>query len=301
MYVAAEAHEEYGVDTMARIDVFYVIAGAELDLFFRPSGDAAGAYMPAEFFGAPGIVINSDHPLALQRYSGGHELGHHEFGHGAKIDYETELALRPESDVEPDEMLAEAFASWFLMPPELVELILERLGLERPQTPRDVYQLALRLGTSYQATCYHLPSVKLLTGPKAHAWGQLELRKIKEQITSLPRPEGWQFDVWAIREGDDQQTLVVRAGDRVVIELADVEVLELPAGASVLEAEQDTLFSETPMIEIDIARDAPAGLGALEFDRGVDGRFRIDLAVERPRLGVYRPAGERNHAATEAR
>lgn len=287
MDAAAEAHEEYGVDTFARIDVFATIAGIGIELFFRPTAEIAGAYMPAEAFGAAGIVINSDHPLALQRYSGGHELGHHWFGHGAKIDYGVELATQPERDrLEPEEMLAEAFASWFLMPPELVELMLERLGLDRPRTPRDVYQLALRLGTSYQAACYHLPSVQLLTSAKAHAWAQLKLREIKEEITALPKPGGWRQDVWAIRDGDEGQALAVRPGDRLVFELAEAEVTKLPPQAALLDGAAETLFSTTPLAEIDIGAGA-SGRGVLELARP-SGPFRLELAIERPRVGLYR-------------
>jgi hypothetical protein len=287
MDAAAEAHEEYAVDTFARVDVFAVIVEAGIDLFFRPTGDVAGAYLPAAAFGAGGIVINSDHPLALQRYSGGHELGHHWYGHGAKVDYEVELATGPDRDrLDPEEMLAEAFASWFLMPPELVELMLERVGVERPRTPRDVYQLALRLGTSYQATCYHLPSVQLLKSASAHTWAQMTLRTIKEELTSLPRPGGWRQDVWAIREGDEGQTLTVRRGDRLVFELADVEVVTLPPGATLLEGTAETLFSRTPFVEMDVALDAPPGATAIGLSHA--GRpFQLGLQVERSQIGPY--------------
>lgn len=287
MDAAAEAHEEYGIDTFARIDVFAVIIEAGIDLFFRPTGDVAGAYLPAATFGATGIVINSDHPLALQRYSGGHEFGHHWYGHGAKVDYEVELATRPERDrLDSEEMLAEAFASWFLMPPELVELMLERVGVERPRTPRDVYQLALRLGTSYQATCYHLPSVQLFKSDSAHAWAQLTLRTIKEELTSLPRPGGWRQDVWAIREGDEGQTLTVRRGDRLVFELADTEVVTLPPGATLLDGTAETLFSGTPFVEVDIALDAPPGVTAIGLSCAGQ-PLQLGLQIERQQIGPY--------------
>lgn len=289
MYLAAEAHEEYAVDTLRRIDVFAVIAAAGIKLLFRPLGHAAGFYLPADVFGAPGIEINSDHPLALQRYSGGHELGHYEFGHRAKVDMETEVATRPEPDqLEPEEMLAEAFASWFLMPPELVDCLLEQLHIERLRSPGDAYQLALRLGTSYRATCYHLSNLKLMGSAKAHAWGQLELRKIKEQITTLPRPEGWHYDVWAICKGDVGKTLTLRPGDRVVVELANAtNVIELPEGATILKSEQETLFPGMLIIEIDLARNAPEGRGAIELERDGAGSFRVEVAIEPPLLGVY--------------
>jgi Zn-dependent peptidase ImmA (M78 family) len=286
MFAAAEAHEDLGVDTAARIDIFAAI-DVELDLFFKPIG-AAGFYMPVDRFdgNAAGIIVNSDHPLALQRYSGAHELGHHHFGHQPDIDLEAELVARPDREqLSDDEKLAEAFASWFLAPPELVDIVLEQLGLERLRTPRDVYQLALRLGTSYKATCYHLPSLKLLDSRRGHEWAQIELRRIKEEIAPQPRPEGWHNDVWLLGDGDRGRELVVRAGDRLVVDGVS-QVDELPAGATVVADEPPMLVADSSDTVIDIARDAPRGRTQLALSAGNDG-YVIALEVARPCFGKY--------------
>jgi Zn-dependent peptidase ImmA (M78 family) len=290
MFAAAEAHEEYNVDTSARIDVFATIDSAEIDLAFKPIG-AAGLYLPAKLFGANGIVVNSDHPLALQRYSASHELGHHHFGHEPDIDLEPELVARPDREQLPDEeKLAEAFASWFLAPPELVDIVLEQVGVERPWTPRDVYQLALRLGTSYKATCYHLPSLKLLDARVAHQWAQLELRKIKEEIATQQRPEGWHYDVWALGEHDRGVEHVVRAGDRLALELGGTWQVDLPRGFSLVGDEPTTLFPEKRDITVvDIARNAPRGAVTLTLRATNGDTFTVGLEVVRPCVGKYMP------------
>lgn len=290
MFAAAEAHEEHDVDTSARIDVFAIIDSAGIDLAFKPIG-AAGLYLPAKLFGANGIVVNSDHPLALQRYSASHELGHHHFGHEPDIDLEPELVARPDREQLPDEeKLAEAFASWFLAPPELVDVILEQVGAERPAAPRDVYQLALRLGTSYKATCYHLPSLKLLDARVAHQWAQLELRKIKEEIAPQQRSEGWHFDVWALGERDRGAGHVVRAGDRLALALGGTWELELPRGFSLVDDEPTTLFPEaSDTIVVDVARDAPRGPVTLTLRATSGDTFAVRLEVVRPCFGKYMP------------
>jgi hypothetical protein len=286
MFAAAEVHDELGIDTSARIDVFAAIE-RDVDLFFKPIG-AAGLYLPADHLGgnAAGIVVNSDHPLALQRYSAAHELGHHHFGHAPDVDLEAELVARPDREQLPDEeKLAEAFASWFLAPPELVDAVLEQLGLERPRTPRDAYQLALRLGTSYTASCYHLPSLKLLDGPRGHQWAQIELRRIKEETAPRPRPEGWHNDVWLLGEGDREQELVVRAGDRLVLP-GHWQVEEMPGGATVVADAPTTLLDEPPDTVIDIAREARRGRTRLALSAGNDD-YVVTLDVARPCFGKY--------------
>lgn len=300
MFAAAEAHDEYGVDASERIDVFATIDAANIDLFFKPIG-AAGLYMPARLFGADGIVINSDHPLALQRYSASHELGHHHFGHEPDIDLEHELVARPDREQLPDEeKLAEAFASWFLAPPELVDVVLEQIGVERPQAPRDVYQLALRLGTSYKATCYHLPSLKLLDARVAHQWAQLELRRLKEEIAPQARPEGWHHDIWALGERDRGAGHVVRAGDRLVIDVGGTWEVELPPGFSLVDDAPTTLFPEaSDTIVIDIARVARRGPAPLALRAARGETYSVNLDIVRPSFGKYMPTTA--SAPTEAR
>jgi Zn-dependent peptidase ImmA (M78 family) len=300
MFAAAEAHDELGVDTSSRIDIFATIDTAGTDLMFKPIG-AAGLYMPASLFGANGIVVNSEHPLPLQRYSASHELGHHHFGHEPDIDLESELVARPDREQLPDEeKLAEAFASWFLAPPELVDVVLEQLDIERPRSPRDVYQLALRLGMSYKATCYHLPSLKLLDARLAHQWAQLELRKIKEEIAADARPEGWHNDVWAFGEGDRDADHVVRAGDRLVLELAGTWQVDLPHGFSLVGAEPTTLFPETAgTVVVDIARDTRGGTTTLSLRETGGDAYSVQLEVVRPCFGKYiAPAGLRSTTKT---
>ena len=289
MFAAAEAHDDLGIETSVRIDVFAAIDAADIDLFFKPIG-AAGLYMPADWLGgnAPGILVNCDHPLALQRYSGAHELGHHHFGHEPDIDLEAELVAGPDREqLSDEEKLAEAFASWFLAPPELVDLVLDQLDLDRPRTPRDAYQLALRLGTSYKATCYHLPSLKLLDSPRGHQWAQLDLRKIKVEIAPQPRAGGWHNDVWLLADGERDRDLVVRAGDRLVV-AGNWEADELPPQAMMVAACQTTLFADgvDSATVIDIGRDAPRGSARLALSAGID-EFVVSLEITRPQFGKY--------------
>ena len=74
----------------------------------------------------PVIVISSLRPPGRQAYTGGHELGHHIYGHGFRIDELFEN--RPRGPLDEEEFLAECFAGFLLMPRTAVVHAFERRG-----------------------------------------------------------------------------------------------------------------------------------------------------------------------------
>ena len=58
----------------------------------RTAGARVGLYLPEK--PTPGILLHSGHPRTRQRYTAGHELGHHVFGHAAEADVDLEGALQ---------------------------------------------------------------------------------------------------------------------------------------------------------------------------------------------------------------
>jgi hypothetical protein len=284
MIAAANAHVDGGLDALNRIDVFRAMHDAGLKVMFKPLTGSAALYLPPLYGARPGAILNANHPLALQRYSAAHEYGHHVFGHR-----EPQVVRNPEprladGRLAPEEKLAEAFAAWFLMPPEAVDTALERLRTDHPQEPKDAYQLALRLGVSYLAICVHLPSVKRLDRTTASAWARVAPKSIKQELTATPPPGGWRADVWEIGESDAAAPLVVRPGDRLIIGIPGVEGLEdAPVGAAAATEPAPDLLGAS-RLRIDLASDMPAGRSRL-----VSSGLAVDLLVERPRRGLYLP------------
>lgn len=293
MIAAAQAHEEAAVDTFHHVDVFAAMADAGLKVLFRPLRGCAALYLPSIRGSRPGAVVHAGHPLALQRFSAAHEFGHHVFGDGPQVVPGGEPRPRGAS-VPPHEMLAEAFAAWFLMPPEAAELALERLGHAAVERPEQAYELALRLGTSYRATCIHLESLNQLGRSVATAWAEMPLKRIKEGLTSTAPPGGWRNDVWLVRsqEANGDVPLNVRAGDRLLFALPGAwEVEELPAGASCsIEAASDLLkLGCHPRASVDLPLSTPPGPAAMTLAT-TGKRLCFGLVVERPRHGLYVPA-----------
>jgi len=284
MVAAFEAHEQLAIDTFGRVDVFDAMAADGLRLVFRRLDTAAALYLPASLGGQPGVIINAQHPLGLQRYSAGHEYGHHVFGHGEQIDRNAEPGGHRAAG-SAQEKLAEAFAAWFLMPPEAAQAVRERLGLAEVQQPSDAYALALRLGTSYTAICTHLPSLKLVKGHIAGQWRELSLKTIKQELSAAPPPGGWQNDVWVMSAADAAAELVVRAGDRLLIDLPAWDIDTIPPGATA------ELLAPTDLLSIgrwsiDLPADLGPGPTAVRL-RNSSEAVTFSLLIERPRMGRY--------------
>jgi Zn-dependent peptidase ImmA (M78 family) len=223
MFAAADAHEELRLDTTQRIDVFATIEGLGLELLFRPLRGASGLYVPGAHRTDGGVLINSNHGLARQRFTGAHELGHFWLEHEASLDVQTEFFTRADARrYQPQEMTAEAFAAWFLMPPELVDAVLEELGLSTPRSSDDVYALSLRMGTSYEATAYHLPNLKLASYDTAREWATQPPKRVKAALSMGVEMVSYHHDVWSLSERDADAAFRVRAGDRLVVTLAEI-------------------------------------------------------------------------------
>lgn len=71
MRAAQEEHRRLGTSMRERIPVFDVIEDSRIWLLFQPMRNLYGAY--ERHGNAAGIIINSQHPLSLQRFTAGHE------------------------------------------------------------------------------------------------------------------------------------------------------------------------------------------------------------------------------------
>lgn len=220
---AAEVHADLDVDLNEPVDVFSAIERLGLVLAFAPLRKISGLYIPARGRSA-GILLHEGHPRTRQRYTAGHELGHHVFGHASEVDLELEEALR-RGDVErwPDhEKQAEAFGAWFLMPRRLLRRGLKRLGVDAPRDPYDVYALSLWLGTSYTATARQLSAARLVDYPVAEQWARIPPRNVKRALAGEMVPDDLHNDVWWLDARHHQQPVEARPGDRLVLTLDEI-------------------------------------------------------------------------------
>ena len=55
------------------VDVIAAALDLDVSLLFRPLKGLLGAYLP---FPAPGILVTTERPLSIQRFTAAHEVGH---------------------------------------------------------------------------------------------------------------------------------------------------------------------------------------------------------------------------------
>lgn len=317
MVSATRAHDRFNVDLTQPVDIFAVIEAIDLILAFQPLRGLSGAYVADEGL-HPGIIINSLHPPARQRYTAAHELGHHLLGHGSSVDPDIDpMKQWGSSRAVPDhEKEAEAFAAWFLMPRRLVRSVLSRLSIPKPMCANDVYSLALRLGTSYEATARQLRNLHLATFVDVHEWLSIKPRDIKIQLGGkIPNLRN---DVWNLTTSEHGSLLRVRPGDRIVVNLGELpssgytwQLASKPAWLYLVEddllrtsavrgnlAETSRTTCDVGLegmhrFVLDVAGDTPDGQTELRLverqawdPTEVSNEFLLNVIVERPRRGV---------------
>ena len=116
---AARLHDRLGTRQMVEasrgaIDVFGALLQLDVALLFRPLDGLLGACLPGP---APGVIISTQRPLRIQRFTGAHELGHVALGHELSLDGD-EILARASARRRRDlvELAADSFAAAFLLP-----------------------------------------------------------------------------------------------------------------------------------------------------------------------------------------
>ena len=202
-----------------RVDVFAIIIDQGANLVFRKLKGLLGAYLPAP---SPGILVTTERPLAIQRFTAAHEFGHFCMKHKGSLDDEAMLQRSPflSPGYNVNEVAADAFASEFLLPEWLVNYQAERQKwrLGDLEDPRIVYQLSLRVGVSYEATCRMLGRHGLLTRPSVASLSAVGLKKkIKQQLLWPHSVSNWSPNVWLLTERDEGSVIYGEPDDMFVV------------------------------------------------------------------------------------
>src|SRR5215204_3471339 len=102
------------------VDVFGAIQTLDLPLLLRPLQGLLGAYLSEP---VPGVLVTTQRPMSIQRFTAAHELGHFSLRHQPSLDDESILRRMPfagEPSGDFQEVEADAFAVGFMMPPWLI-------------------------------------------------------------------------------------------------------------------------------------------------------------------------------------
>lgn len=104
----------------------------------------------------PRIFISSMRPVARRAFNCAHELGHHLFGHGSTVDQLYEERSKEDRD-QPNEILANAFAAFALMPTLGLRDAFTRRNLSPGRaTPEQLFAIASNFGVGYSTLINHM-------------------------------------------------------------------------------------------------------------------------------------------------
>lgn len=205
------------------IDVFSVIEYMHVPLAFRPLEGMLGLYLPPPI--GPGIMVTTERPLHVQRFTAAHELGHFILNH-EQGSFDKRIGFAARGDYNDDrlqEIAADVFAAEFMLPRWLLVAHARRHGwsLRDLRVPEKVYQLSLRIGMSYEATCLALVNHEILPRKEVDALLAVPPKISKQKALGNTKPPSWHSDVWELSAEDADTYILGKPGDMIVLSLEE--------------------------------------------------------------------------------
>lgn len=130
---------------------------------------------------SPTIIIGSYRPNGRKVFTCAHELGHHYFNHGTKID---QLTTQNVSGFDSDEFLVDCFAGFLLMPKRIVMNMLSKQNINiKHVTAMEIFKLSSIFGVGYGTILNHLTySLKMITKEQLRNLKKFTPKDIKRQL-----------------------------------------------------------------------------------------------------------------------
>jgi len=205
---AARIHTEFKLNkhlehrSASSIDVFRLITEHDIFLLFKPLKNLLGGAMRDS--GQVGILVSTNRSLHIQRFTAAHELGHIVLNHEVSLDNEIGQRGQFGTRNDPQELAADAFASELLAPKWLIKWHCARhkWTSDSLSSPVTTYQLSLRLGMSYEATCWALQSHRILTPATAERLRSNEPKRIKALVLENHHLENSWANAWWLNPAD---------------------------------------------------------------------------------------------------
>lgn len=161
------------------IDIFDLTHQLGVEVRFAKIASMEGMYLRQE---APTILVASERPPGRQRFSCAHELGHHIFGDGSRVDELFDPTLKKERSDE--EVRADMFAGMLLMPKSAVDRAFSSRKLSPEMAnPVEFSRVACALGVGYSTLAGHLYyALRAITEERLVAIERCTPKKIREAV-----------------------------------------------------------------------------------------------------------------------
>jgi Zn-dependent peptidase ImmA (M78 family) len=174
---AAKVRRELNINSFEPVNIFDVCRRLEVQVRFDEV-NMEGVYVMKG--GRPFIILSNLRPMSRRVFTCAHELGHHRFGHGDRVDGFTEDNRTSD---EEEEKLVDMFAGSLLMPSEAIRSqFVKRKWLIGEGGPVEFQTVASAFGVGYETLITHC-SVSRLIDPSHKA--QLLKTKLHQILNSL--------------------------------------------------------------------------------------------------------------------
>lgn len=183
--------------------------GLEVRMANYPSME--GMYCRSE---NPLIIVSSLRPAGRQVYTCAHELGHHVFGHGYRVDELTPDRV-PQKRFDPVEFQADCFAGALLMPPTAINHAFHVRGW-KPQscTPEQALTIAGCFGVGYTTIIHHLSrAMHVLAEQDAERLLRYQVKQLRANLLGEP----CDGDLYVVDQHWPTRPIDVLIGDRIIL------------------------------------------------------------------------------------
>lgn len=217
MLKADAALRDLEIEQDSPVDVFGAIHDTGLWLTFQKLNGILGATFRE---GVGGVMITTQRPLSVQRYTAAHELGHWHL-HQGETDWDTEETVLGNAG-SAREQTAQYFASSFLMPRRLVMTTLRKHGWNRNAevSPRLAYMASRDMGVSYAAAVQQMATLNVVSADQFRKLKKSEVKKIKMDLLGGFSPDNSRAHVWN-PEPEDMADLRVSVDDEIIVKLPE--------------------------------------------------------------------------------
>lgn len=176
-----EIREEAGIQLGVPVNVYDLCERLKPKVRIRFADfSMEGCYFRSE---RPLIEISALRPIGRRSFNAAHELGHHAFDHGSRID-ELKEEDRPDPQNDPEEILANAFARSLLMPRMGIRRAFSSRGwsIKNPP-PEQMFVVACHFGVGYLALVNHMAyGLKEIDQSHATALAKIRLPQIRRSL-----------------------------------------------------------------------------------------------------------------------
>ena len=187
MHKSIEVRTQTGFDQTSPLCIYSLCDQLNVKVRFVDISSMEGMYYKEE---KPLIFLSALRPFPRRAFTCAHELGHHIFGHGLRVDELIEDSEKSKA-FNLDEFLVNSFAGFLLMPTLGVRkaFVSRKWDVERA-TPIQIFTIACYFGVGYETLIKHMTyALKMLDRTQASSLLKVKPKNIRQQIFGYPSSE----------------------------------------------------------------------------------------------------------------